>query len=270
MAVDRPMEGLDDKALFDSATAEPPAPEPSLAPQPEPQPEPAPAPAPEPEPAPVAAEPPESQVPSWRLREETEARRQAEERLRQYEDRLRQIQAQVSPEKPKNFFEDPDGAAQALIMRTLQPYAEANSKAMMAMGKMVAHAVHGADKVSTAEEAFLAALRDQSLDPVDYERVVQSPNRYDEVVRWHENRSVLTSVGKDPQAWFEKQLEAKMADPKFQATMLERFNKSATSRQGTVQLPPSLSRAPAAVASATPEPLGDLSDKSLYDHATRR
>lgn len=228
---------------------------------------PAPEPAPEPAPAPPPAAEPEATIPSWRLREESEGRRIAEGQARQLAERLAVIEANLRrEEKPPDFFENPDAAAQALLLKTLQPFAEETRKQMMYMGRMVANQVHGQDKVNEAEKAFIEAKDNQSLDPMDYEKVVQSPNRYDEVVKWHSRQNTLTRVGTDPEAWFEKQLEAKMADPKFQAGLLEKFR--AGGQQPTdVRLPPSLSKSTAAAGNGLGV-VGDMSDQSLFAYAT--
>lgn len=229
--------------------------------------------------APPPAQPPETlqpqapgapeSIPSWRLREEAEARRVAEDRARILEGRLNEIAAHLrQQQKPADFFTDPTQATQELILRTIQPYAEETRKNLMAMGKMVASTTHGADKVDAAERAFLEARANESLDPVDYERVVQSPNRYDAVVQWHKRQTVLSSVGDDPAAWFEKQLEQRLADPKFQASLLEKVRGSAATRPSETRLPPSLSRTTSA-ASNGGGGIGDLSNQSLFAHATK-
>src|SRR4249919_648137 len=84
--------------------------------------EPAPAPeavTPPPAPTPPAADP-EANIPSWRLREESEARRLAENNARQLADRLAAVEANLRrEEKPPDFFDNPDAAAQALLLKTL-------------------------------------------------------------------------------------------------------------------------------------------------------
>jgi hypothetical protein len=194
----------------------------------------------------------------------------AEDRARMLEERLNQVAQHIQQsQKQPDFFENPDQATQALVMKVLQPYAEETRRNLMYMGRMVASSMHGADKVEEAEQAFLKARTAESLDPADYERVVQSPNRYDAVVQWHRRQSVLSSVGDDPNAWFEKQLETKMADPQFQAKMLEKVRAGAAGRPAATKLPPSLSRTTAA-ASSGPEGVGDMSDASLFAYAMRR
>src|SRR5262245_54681235 len=85
-----------------------------------------PPPTPEVPPAPPLAEPPEAAIPSWRLREEAEARRAAEDRARALEDRLNQIaahlQQQAATQKQPDFFDDPNAATQAAVVRALQPF----------------------------------------------------------------------------------------------------------------------------------------------------
>lgn len=183
------------------------------------------------------------------------------------EQRLNEVAAHMQQsQKQPDFFEDPDASTRRIIHQAIQPYAEETRRNLMYMGKMVADARHGADKVEEAEQAFLKARSEESLDPADYERVVQSPNRYDAVVQWHRKQSVLASVGDDPAAWFEKQLEAKLADPEFQAKMLTKVRGDAASRPSEVQLPPTLSRATASKGNSA-ESVRDLSDAGLFAHA---
>lgn len=218
---------------------------------------------------PVPPEPPEAAIPSWRLREEAEARRQAEQRAALLEARLNQVAEHLRQQtKQPDFFENPGQATQEIIARQLQPYIDETRRTQMYLGKMLAETAHGADKVSAAEQAFLAARDDASLDPADYERVVTSPNRYDAVVQWHKRQTVLSSVGDDPAAWFEKQLEAKLADPQFQAKLLEKVRTDAATRPSMTKLPPSLSKTTATAPNAGPSE-GDMSDQSLFAFAMR-
>lgn len=225
------------------------------------------------EPAPPTSPTPaevEAAIPSWRLREEAEARRQAENRAAQLEARLQQVAEHLRQQQKKpDFFENPDQATQEIINRHLQPFVEEQRRTAMYLGKMMAEQAHGVDKVTEAERAFLEAKDAMTLDPVDYERVVQSPNRYDAVVQWHKRQTVLSSVGDDPAAWFEKQLESRMADPEFQAKLLEKVRTGAAARPPATKLPPSLSKATAA-ASNSEAVVGDMSDASLFAHAMRR
>jgi hypothetical protein len=260
--------------LFELASAPPAAETPPEAPV---EPVPASIPPSPPPPTPPAPEPQEAAIPSWRLREEAEARRLAETRASALEARLNEINAHLRQAQQKpDFFKDPDAATQAVVAQTLLPFveeqrrvAEENRRIAMYNGKMVAESVHGADKVAAAEQAFLNARAAQTLDPADYERVVQSPNRYDAAVQWHKRQTVFASVGEDPAAWFEQQLETRMADPKFQAQLLEKVRANAATRPAVTKLPPSLSKATAAASNADGS-AGDMSDASLFAYAMRK
>ena len=270
MADDKSPEQLQQE-MFESALQVPATPEPPAEPKGSPsaaEPEKVPQAPVVPPPTPPTTEP-EPAIPSWRLREEADARRRAEDHARQLETRLNEIQAQLrqaTPEKTPDFFENPDQATMAVVAKVLQPYAEETRSQLMALGRMVASNVHGQDKVDAAEQAFLDARDKRTLDPMDYERVVQSPNRYDAVVQWHKRQNVLSSVGDDPAAWFEKQLETRMSDPKFQAALMEKIRGNAAEKPTAVKLPPSLSGKTAA-ADSRPEAVGDLSDASLFRYA---
>lgn len=265
MADEVPVSVPSEGDLFRAALEQPPQSTEPAPPAPEPVPE-VPA-APEPSPAPAPVDP---TIPPWRLREEAERARAAEDKARALEARLQEIQTHLQQsQKAPDFFENPDQATQRLIMQTVGPYAEAMRRDMMHLSRMVAGAVHGATKVDEAEAAFMDAREKQTLDPADYERVVGAPNRYDAVVQWHKRQSVLSSVGDDPAAWFEKQLEARMADPAFQAKLLEKVRTDAAGKPSVVKIPPSLSKATAAAPAGGAQD-GDMSDASLFAFATKR
>lgn len=247
--------------MFDSAQVQLTEPQDPMPAEPTPVPEPTPTPAPEPAP------PAEPGVPSWRLREEAEGRRLAEDRARALEARLNEISTHMrQQEKQPDFFEDPNRATQELLVKTLTPFAEETRQQLMYNSQLIAGVVHGVDKVTEAEKAFLEARAAGTLDPADYERVVQSPNRYDAAVQWHKRQSAWTAVEGDPEAWYQKRREAEMNDPKFQAEVMARARGGAASRPSETRLPPSLSKS-TAVASNAGEPIGDMSDQSLFRYA---
>jgi hypothetical protein len=232
-------------------------------------PEPAAEPAPAPAPQPAAAEPAEAAIPSWRLREEADARRAAEDRVRAYEEKLKEYDAHLKrqqPQKVPDWFENPDAAMQEALVRWMGPIVQDQRRQSIHNSRMIAGLVHGRESVDAAEAAFLEAHRSQTLDPMDYERVVQSPNRYDAVVDWHRRNTVVSTVGNDPNAWFVKKLDEHLGDPRFQAALMERIRGSAATRPGTTRLPPSLSGKTSAMGNSG-EPVGDLSDASLYAFA---
>ena len=254
--------------MFQQALASEPAPEQEAPPEP-PQPE---------TPPPPPEQPTEGAIPSWRLREEAEARRLAEDRARTLEARLQQIEAYQQQARARqqqqgpDFFENPQAAtariAQDVVTRMVQPLAMQYRQQLMDHSRDIAAARHGEDKVDAAEAAFMEAKNRGTLDPADFERVVGANNRFTAVVQWHKRQSVLSSVGDDPEAWFEKQFESRMSDPTFQSRVLERVRGSASSRPSTTKLPPSLSNATAAASNLAD--VGDMSHDSLFEFTTRR
>lgn len=135
--------------------------------------------------------------------------RKFEEQNRSWEQRFTQILQAVSPQpQPKQaevdpvdaFFTDP----RAAVRGEVQPLIEQFQQQMQAQAQLVATSVHGADKVQSAEQAFLAAVQSQQLDPADYNRVVNSPNRWDAAVQWHKRQSALSEIGDDPSAYRER------------------------------------------------------------------
>lgn len=265
---------MDDQGdLFRQVMSDPPPPPPAEAPS-EPAP-PAPAGTETQPPAPATPAPPaDENIPSWRLREESEARRQAESRAQTLENRLREIEGHIQraagERKPTNFFEDPARATQEAVNAVLAPFIANTQQQFHQLGRMVAESAHGGQGVADAEEAFLKAMEARTLDPADYERVVQAPNRYDAVVKWHKRSQTLSLVGSDPMAWFESQLTERLKDPTFTAKIFEAMQNRPPTGGGSVQLPPSLSSMPGAGARAKQDGPLSMADPSLFDYAFRQ
>jgi hypothetical protein len=275
-----------DKDIFAAALA----PEPETAPQPEPAPV-----ANEPlrdesgrfapkadEPALEAQQQPTPQpevntgnVPSFRLKEEAEARRKAEERAQALEQQMFAIQRQMlEAQKPKeppqpapSVWEDEGKWGEHLVQPVQQNLRQVQEHFSLKM----AVKEHGQEKVSEAYQSMGDALkvRDPQAEAA-YRRAMASLDPYEEIMGWHKQTSVLREVGTDPNAWLERKLEERMNDPAFLAKYLERAKGVATQQPGgqVVQLPPSLSSARGAAGS--PAQSGDMSDASLFAAATRR
>lgn len=137
--------------------------------------------------------------------------RKLEEQNRAWEQRFSQMMQAVAtprqPEAPKPeidpitaFFEDPKAAVRGEV----QPLLEKFQQQMLAQAQLVATSVHGAEKVQTAERAFMQAVNSKQLDPADYHRVVNSPNRWDAAVQWHKRQSALAEIGDDPANYRER------------------------------------------------------------------
>ena len=257
--------------LFEAATSpEPPAekPEPS-APAAEPE-SPSSAPAEPRASEPVRSDSASESIPSWRLREEAEARRLAEDRARTLEQRYNEAMAHWRQQQPQpkapDFFADPQAYVQAAIQQSLQPIHMETHRAIQQLARGQAESVHGPEAVALAEQVFMEARDRRMLDPMDYERVVRAPNRFDACVEWYKRLYALHTVGNDPESWYQKRRDAELADPKFQAQYLERIRGDAATRPGVTKLPPSLSRSTAAASNGAGA-TGDLSHESLWASA---
>lgn len=178
-----------------------------------------------------------------------------------------QVAPKVEEAKPTpEIWEDPNGFVQA----ALSPVQQAIQKQMLAFAKDVAIMRHTEEKVTAAEQAFMQAAQSRTLDPADYDRVLGSQNRYSACVEWHQRQQTLSTVGNDPNAWLEAEIEKRLADPAHQGKFLERIqataSQNATRSNPNVKLPPSLTRLPAGGNAAAE---ADMSDAGLFSHATR-
>lgn len=228
------------------------------------------------QPAPVLEKPePKTEgIPSWRLKEEAEARRAADERANRLEREMAELRQQVTqqsskkaePEQPAPEPWDP-GYTEYVQNQAAAAVQSRYEAAIQAMAKETAYARHTEEVVTAAEKAFVEANNSRTLDQADFHRVMNAPNRYSAVVEWHKRQQVFSTVGNDPNAWLEKQLEERLKDPAYQAQLIERIR--GTAQPGTrpvTQLPPSLNKVTRAAASAE----DDDSDAGLLKSALRR
>ncbi len=135
--------------------------------------------------------------------------RKLEEQNRAWEQRFSQILTAVTPQaKPTEPEPDPELAfftnPKAAVQGEIQPFVKQIEQKLQAMAQLSAVSAHGADKVQSAEQAFMAAVNSGQLDPADYHRVVNAPNRWDAAVQWHKRQSALSEIGDDPAAFRER------------------------------------------------------------------
>lgn len=216
-------------------------------------------------------------IPSWRLKEEAEARRAAEERAANHERELaelrRQFQAIQKQNEPKppvpDLYENPDAFVDYRNQQAIEPIKSEISQLREYYSQRDAIREHGADKVKAAYEALDKGLR--SRDPeaaAVYQRAMSSIDPYGDIMRWHKKQTIFSTIGDDPEAFVERQIEERLKDPTYQAKVLERIRGTAQTRPSTVTpLPPSLNRATAAAALSGDE---DDSDEGLLQSALRR
>jgi hypothetical protein len=278
MAGDEELLSVDDQEMFAAALGdEPPAEKPEQQPSEEPKPEgerprdeqgrfiPK---APEAE-TPASLEPlkeqeaqrqsPEDAIPSWRLREETNRRRQAEEQaqlaareateLRHY---LQQLQRQQQQPKPlPDMIEDPAGYGQAIqeqarlpVEQLRQEFAQwrlqQEQRAIAASFERAGEA-HG-EEFKKAYEAFNhPSLRD------DDRLLEQIRNSYDPgsaILKWYRQN--------DPAAQRDKLKAELLNDPEFRKEFAGALRSQATSQKpSNVTSLPNLTRAPGSAGNAT-------------------
>jgi len=211
-------------------------------------------------------------IPSFRLKQEADARRQAETDLaneRAERAALKQrLEALERPapkvEQPKVEEPDPllDPKAYREFIREETRQEILNDRREASL--LQAHRTYKGE----FEEAYAAAQK--NLDPVLKMKMQTSRDPGETLIEWHREQKTRAEVGNDPNVFFEKRLEAWLADPANQAKVIERARGGAQPQPGAkpaplTQLPPSLTRATAAATIDADD--DDVSDDGLWKHA---
>jgi len=220
-------------------------------------------------------------VPSGRLREEREAREAAERRFQeaqaQWQRELQAIRSQLpKAEQPKapDVFENPDGFLQHGVQQAVDPIKSEIGQLREFYSRKEAIREHGQEKVQAAYNWLAEGM--QQRDPVRaavYQRAMQSMDPFGEIVAEHQKNSLFSQIGSDPNAWFGKTLEERLAsDPKFAAEIMQKIQGSLQGQnqpqgQSQIQVPPNLRRSPGARAGN--EESGDMSNASLLAASLR-
>lgn len=300
---------VDESALFAEALADAHGPEAQPEPQPQPQPEtgqprdergrfaslmeeerarqqPAEGPTEEPKPeaAPAGQEKPQGGIPPHRLAEVTQARKAAEERAAALEAQLQAVMRMMQGQQPQPQPPQPSADPIETLLtkpdewgnRLVEPVRDEVFRTREFFSQQLAVQRHGEDRVGEAYAALQQAIqRGEMSGQAVVSTLRQSMDPYGEIMGWYDRRRVMSEVGSDPKAWFDKQLEERIKDPAFQASLLEKVRAGAAAPQPTgngprpapvVNLPPSLSRA-AAAAAATADPIG-TSEADIFRYAT--
>jgi hypothetical protein len=272
--------GGDDDALFNDVISsgpvtvqpEPPEPEP-------PQPEPVAPPAAQITPPPPPVQPSEPAIPPGRLREETEARRQAERRAIELEARLAAIERQQQPQQPRqraDVFENPSAFVQEEVQPILDPVTQQISQMREFYSRREATRDHGAEKVKAAYDWIAEGLASRDPEAVAvYQRAMQSMDPFGDITKAHLQRQTYQEIGGDLNSYRQRILDEAMKDQAFQAKVLEAARAQAQAAGGTIARPagavaslPSITRVGAAALSEGQQP--DLSDAELFEAATSR
>lgn len=218
-------------------------------------------------------------IPSWRLKEEADARRSAEERASRLDRELadmrhaiQQAQRQQAPaQPPPDFWEDQAGYVRHEATALVDPVRAEMANLREFYSRKDAIRQYGEEKVRAAYDAIGEGLRANNPEAVMiYQRAMQSLDPFGDIMQWHQRQTIYSQVGSDPAAWFEKQLEERMKNPAEQAKLIERIRgnvQSQPNRPSVTQLPPSLNKA---TSSAPPGGDDDDGDAGLLKAALRR
>jgi hypothetical protein len=220
------------------------------------------------------------QVPSWRVREINDEKRQIAERLAAKEaaeaswqaERQQMLQRLAALEKPPAQPEkverpdpllDPEGYAKAIREEIRQEaIAERREESLQR-----AHKTYKTE----FEEAYAAAQK--QVDPGLRARMQQSRDPGETLIEWHREQKTRAEVGNDLAAFREREQERLLSDPAFLAKAIEKARgvaQPATQPGAKVpsatSLPPSLTRATNA-STITSADDNDVSDEGLWRHA---
>jgi hypothetical protein len=277
---------MDDKELLSGVMSDEPIQEAAATPEPEPVVERprdehgrfAPKAAAETPPEPIAqpVEQPEKEqgIPSWRLKEEAEARRAAEARLEEYNRKMwqrdqeleqlrRQLhQFQAPKPEPVDPFVDFNGAIKQATSPFEDRVASFESKMALRVSKAEATVEYGKQAVADMEAAIEKAM--QSGSPEMQTLAVQmqrSDHPVGVAMKWFQNHQLLETTGGDIKAYEAKLLE----NDEFLGRAVEAARLRAGNGQKpapNIQLPPSLNKATASLSREAAD--NDMSDAALW------
>lgn len=142
--------------------------------------------------------------------EVSEFRRTNEALQRQVAELLQRVPIpRAEPAAEPDFFENPKTATQHVVQSHVSPQFEQINQTLQAFAKDNAITRFTEEAVNEAEQAFVSALQDKTLDQADYQKVVSSPNRYAAAVQWHKRQLAQKEIGDDPAA-YRARLEAEI------------------------------------------------------------
>jgi hypothetical protein len=217
--------------------------------------------------------PEDAKIPSWRLKEESDRRRDAERALEELRNEFRNVQMQMaqfrqpqmpmeSQERP-DIFADPEG-----FVQTLQGQFEQRIRAIQLENSLkFAHREYG-EKFNEAYNNFTDYIT-KTRDQATYQRIMASHDPGESLVQWYKDQQLHQELGgSDLKSFLEKQREEWLKDPTVQAKVIEAFKATQQAQSpNNINLPPSLSKAPS---SASAHDDGGSSAQDIYNYATRR
>ena len=183
----------------------------------------------------------------------------------QYQQLMRQMQqfqqrpAQpVEQKPPPDFWENPDAAFNARLEQAISPIAQTQSQIVENFSRMMAADKFGEETVNTAMQDLTTRV---SANPngmrATYQRIMNSPHPYGELVKWHKEQSALKTYGDDPEAYIKAEVERRIAE------MGNQQQQQQPAQQQPQNMPTSFAQARnngprAAVAFSGPKPLSEI------------
>lgn len=223
------------------------------------------------------------QIPSWRLREEREARAEAQKQLESERAERAKLAAQLElmqrqpalAQQPKPAEQpreqrpdpliDPEGYERYMENKFEQRLLTERRELSLAQ----AHRTYKKD----FDEAYASAQEAMAKgDAALIARMQRSRDPGETLIEWHREQKVMREVGNDPNAFFEKRLESYLSDPANLAKVMEKARGTAANTQTqrpNVQLPPSLASMSRADSSRGGADDTDISDEGLFGYAIR-
>lgn len=233
---------------------------------------------------PEPAQAPPGVIEERRRRQEAEQREQA--RLAELEAMRRELaevrgflrgqqrpQEEPKPAEPTDWFVDPDGrlnqSFQKFTAETISPLQKQLMETNEYWSRKNAERDYGPDTVSAAYQWVQTQVNagDQAAYAV-LQRSLQSRDPYGLIVSEYQQRQAIKEVGTDPNAWFEKTLEQKLADPTFQQKIAQKLGPAPTGRAAPLVSIPSINRASGSA--ATPHDSVPGTEEELFEAAPRR
>ncbi len=227
----------------------------------------------------------EGHVPSGRLREIREERDAALKRVEEFNRQTWELQSQVKAlqeqfakanqpkQEPVDFFANPEAAISQHLNPIQQQYERDMQEMRLMMSRTQAIALHGKDAVAEMEESINKLMMQNYPDIGQLAQRMRSSNDPAGVaMQWYKNHKLMEATGGDIDAYKNKVLEEALKDQAFVAKVIEGARAQAgapTNPKNVINLPPSLNRVGSAGGVQSPDD-GDMSDKSLFQYATKR
>jgi len=220
---------------------------------------------------------PDGNIPSFRLREESEARRRAEQELSELRAQIAAFkvsqQQQQPPQKKLDIFDDPSAFVRQEMQPVLEQLRAEHRLNLERQSTENAQRFYGHETVDNAYNTMAMGMRNS--DPqawAVYHSAMGSHDPFGVITRWFVDRQTLNTIGGDLEAYKKSILEQAMRDPEYQRQVFSAARGGATTQinrpvstqqvsQSTTSLPPSLSEIGAA---GGDELIQDASDEALF------